>query len=88
MTAKLKLLPLAIILHKFRNYRVILDLLFLLKLPGYNLLSFNGATGTCALEDTIGQISSVLPQLIESLAMAPKECGNILISKLDIKDGF
>ena len=88
LPAKLKLSPLAMIPHKSRKYRAILDLLFSLKLAGYDLPSVNEATKTCAPEDAIDQIGSVLPRLIEALALAHIERGDIMISKLDIKDGF
>ena len=88
---KLKVSPLAMIPHKSRKYRAILDLSFQLMLAGYKLPSVNSATTPCAPEEAIDQIGSVLPRLIEAVAMAPEgsEWGDhIFFSKLDIKDGF
>jgi hypothetical protein len=84
----LKLSPLAMIPHKSRKYRAILDLSFALRLDGYNLPSVNEATKRCAPEESIDQIGSVLPRIIEALANAPADGGDIMFSKLDIKDGF
>ena len=85
---ELKLSPLAMIPHKSRKYRAILDLSFELMLAGYLLPSVNDATKKCAPEDAMDQIGSVLPRIIEALASAPLEDGDIMFSKLDIKDGF
>ena len=48
----------------------------------------NKATEGCAPEEAINQIGTILARIIEVLALAPEEDGNILVSKLDIKDGF
>ena len=66
----------------------ILDLSFQLRLAGYTLLSVNDATKACAPEEAINQIGTVLPRLIEAMAMAPEDDGPIMFSNLDIKDGF
>ena len=41
-----------------------------------------------APEEAMDQIGSVLPRMIEALAATPMEGGDIMFSKLDIKDGF
>ena len=61
LPAALKLSPLAMIPHKSRKYRAILDLSFALMLNGYSLPSVNDATEKLALEDAMNQIGSVLP---------------------------
>ena len=88
LSSKLKLSPLAMIPHKSIKYRAILDLSFELMVAGYLLLLVNDATKKCAPEEAMYQIGSVLPRMIEALAMAPKGDGNTLFSNLDIKDGF
>ena len=84
----LKLSPLAMIPHKSRQYRAILDLSFVLRLAEYTLPSVNEAMKACAPEEAINQIGTVLPRLIEAMAMASDDDGPIMFSKLDIKDGF
>ena len=84
----LKLSPLAMIPHKSRKYRAILDLSFSLTIDGYNIPSVNEATNKCAPEEAMNQLGSVLPRVIEALAHAPDEGGDIMMSKLDIADGF
>ena len=58
---KLKLSPLAMIPHKSRTYRAILDLSFELRLTGYTLLSVNKATEHMAPAEAMDQIGTVLP---------------------------
>jgi len=84
----LKLSPLAMIPHKSRKYRAILDLSFKLMLNGYALPSVNEATERCAPEEALDQIGQVLPRIIAAMAEAPLEDGDIVLMKTDIKDGF
>ena len=88
LPAKLKLSPLAMIPHKTRGYRAILDLSFALMVAGFLLPSVNEASKECAPMEAMNQIGQVLPRIIEAMAHAPTENGSILMSKLDIKDGF
>ena len=85
---KLKLSPLAMIPHKSRKFRAILDLSFELAIAGYMLPSVNDATRDTAPEDAIGQIGSVLPRIIEAMANATDLETDLMFSKLDITDGF
>ena len=87
---KLKLSPLAMIPHKSRKFRAILDLSFALLVNGSPIPSVNEATRASAPEEAINQIGSVLPRIIEAMANAPptETAGAIVWSKLDIKDGF
>ena len=62
---QLKLSPLAMIPHKSRKYRAILDLSYQLLVAGYLLPSVNDATKDCAPEEAISQIGTVLPRIIE-----------------------
>ena len=50
--------------------------------------SVNENTTFTAPQHGMQQLGKVLPRLIESVARAPVEDGNILFSKLDIKDGY
>ena len=84
----LKLPPLVMIPHESRKYRAILDLSFQMIVSGQTLPSVNEATEHLVPEEAMNQIGSVLPRMIEALAAAPLEGGNIMFSKLDIKDGF
>ena len=88
LTPALKLSPLAMIPLKLRKYRAILDLSFELFLAGHRLSSVKDTTKNMALIKAMDQIGSVLLRLIEALASAPVEVGNILMIKLDRKDGF
>ena len=83
----LKLSPLAMIPHKSRKYRAILDLSFALMVDGYQLPSVNDATRDTAPEEAINQIGTVLPRIIEAFANAPPG-EHFHLMKLDIKDGF
>ena len=82
----LKISPIAMIPHKSRKYRAILDLSFILKIGGCYLPSVNDATVKQAPTHSIDQLGSAIPRLIEGMAGAPK--GKLLFSKLDIKDGY
>ena len=84
----LKLSPLAMIPHKSRKYRAILDLSYQLMVARYMLPSVNDATMRMAPEEAMDQIGSVLPQMIEALAAAPLDGGDIMFSTFDIKVGF
>ena len=84
----LKLSPLAMIPHKSRKYRAILDLSFALMMTGYNLPSVNEATEHIAPKEAIDQIGTVLPRLIKAMASSLLDKGNVMFSKLDIKDRF
>jgi hypothetical protein len=85
---QLKLSPLAMIPHKSRKYRAILDLSYCLWVAGYLLPSVNDATKQCAPEEAIAQIGTVLPRIIEALARADPNNGPVMMMKVDLKDGF
>ena len=74
--------------HKSRKYRAILDLSSKVKLAEYLLPIVDDATKICAPKEVMDQIGLVLPQIIKALASALVEDGNIMFSKLNIKDGF
>ena len=74
--------------HKSRKYRAILDISFALKVAGWYLPSLNEATKETAPSETLEQVGTVMPRIIEALATAPLSEYPIHFSKLDIKDGF
>ena len=84
----LKISPLAMIPHKSRKFRAILDLSFRLEMIGCDLPAVNEATEYTAMEAAIDQLGSVFPRIVEALATAPENGKPILFSKMDIKDGF
>ena len=84
----LKISPIAMVPHKSRKYRAILDLSFSLKVCGMEIPSVNENTSFTALQHIMHQLGKVLPRLIESVDRDPVEDGNMLFSKLDIKDGY
>ena len=55
---------------------------------GHTLPLVNDVTMRVTPEEVIDQIGWVLPRMIEALAAVPIGGGNIMFSKLDIKDGF
>ena len=85
---QLKLSPLAMIPHKSRKYRAILDLSYQLLVAGYLLPSVNDATKDCAPEEAISQIGTVLPRIIEALARIDESKGPVSMMKVDLTDGF
>jgi hypothetical protein len=85
---QLKLSPLAMIPHKSKKYRAILDLSYQLLVAGYLLPSVNDATKDCAPEEAISQIGSVLPRIIEALARMDASEGAVSMMKVDLTDGF
>ena len=84
----LKISPLAMVPHKSRKYRAILDLSFSLKVFGMTIPSVNEETIITAPQHSMRQLGSVLPRLINAVATAPVNKGNMVFSKLDIKDGY
>jgi len=84
----LKISPLAMIPHKSRAYRAILDLSFELRLrPGKTIPSVNGTTtlsGPTAATDQFGQ---ALARIIHAVAETADH-EKIFMAKYDIKDGF
>ena len=85
---QLKLSPLAMIPHKSRKYRAILDLSYQLLVAGYLLPSVNDATKDYAPEEAISQVGSVLPRIIEALTRVDASEGPVSMMKVDLTDGF
>ena len=84
----LKLSPIAMIPHKSRLFRCILDLSFQIKIKGQKLNSVNNGTQPMAPQKSMPQLGHVLRRIISTM----KQHYNIKItfyfSKCDLKDGF
>ena len=89
LPAKLKISPLAMIPHKSRKFRGILDLTFPVMMvdQDYVVESVNASTQKTAPQGSIDQIGNVLPRIIAAMAESePEEV--VFMAKFDIKDGF
>ena len=87
----LKISPIAAIPHKSRNYRMILNLKYKLKIKGKQgrFPSINDATDTnLAPQHSMYELGNVIPRIIWTLATAPDDDIPFLMSKVDLKDGF
>ena len=85
---KLKISPVAMIPHKSRSYRTILDLSFRLRHLGKLMESVNSATVKQAPAESMVQLGNCVQRLIALLADNYDPAQPFLFSKLDIKDGF
>ena len=61
--SSLKILSLAMIPHKCRKYRAILDLSFVLKVAGWDLPSVNKETKETAPDEAIEKVGTVIPRI-------------------------
>ncbi len=78
----------AMIPHKSRPYRAILDLSYSVKLtPTTSIPSVNSTTIKTALKGAIDQLGHSLQRIIHAFAVAD-ENAKIFMAKWDIKDGF
>ena len=84
---QLKISPLAMIPHKSRKFRAILNLSFDLKMSTHTVPSVNEATKKTSPEGTLDQLGSVLPRLIAAVAQTAED-EVVFFAKYDIKDGF
>jgi uncharacterized protein YeeX (DUF496 family) len=85
---QLKISPIAMIPHKSRMFRAILDLLFRLRLKNGGFVpSVNGSTTLEAPAGAIDQMGHALARLIHAMAEAGPE-DKVFMAKFDIKDGF
>ena len=84
----LKISPVAMVPHKSRPYRAILDLSFALQLsPLDTVPSVNSTTTKTAPQGAITQLGHSLSRIIHAFASAPPDA-TIFMVKWDIKDGF
>jgi hypothetical protein len=85
---ELKISPIAMIPHKSRKFRTILDLSFSLRLEdGSRVPSVNENTVKTAPAGSIDQIGHSLARIIHAFA-STSEDEKVLMAKWDIKDGF
>jgi hypothetical protein len=85
---QLKISPVAMIPHKSRQFRAILDLSFPVKLEDGSVVpSVNDSTTKTAPRGAIDQIGHSLQRIIHAFATAD-ENDKIFMAKWDIKDGF
>jgi hypothetical protein len=87
---ELKISPLAMIPHKSRRFRAILDLSFRLRLEcGDMLKSVNESTTLSAPAGAIDQLGHTLQRVIHAMAEADlRGDEKVFMAKYDIKDGF
>jgi len=85
---ELKILPIAAIPHKSKQFRSILDLSFHLQMArGEVLLSVNSTTVKTEPKGTIDQLGHLLSRIIHAFAETEDDA-RIFMAKWDIKDGF
>jgi hypothetical protein len=85
---QLKISPLAMVPHKSRPFRAILDLSFSVKLsPTDSIPSINSTTTKLAPANSINQLGHSLLRVINTFATAPATA-KIFMAKWDIKDSF
>ena len=84
----IKISPIAMIPHKSRKFRAILDLSYQLRLKGKKKPSVNSATNGKAPQKSMAELGQVLKRIIEIMAKNYDLNHPFLFSKCDIKDGF
>ena len=84
----MKLSPLAMIPHKSRSYRCILDLSFQLKVKGKKINSVNQGTNKLSPQKSMAQLGWVIRHIVTTMANNYNTKHPFLFSKCDIKDGF
>ena len=85
---KLKISPVAMIPHKSKKYRCILDLSFTLHHKGIAFSPVNETTVKKAPQESMAQLGLCLKRLVALMADNYDPQKPFVFSKLDIKDGF
>ena len=85
---KLKISPVAMIPHKSRLYRCILDLSFNINYNNVSTINVNSTTTKMAPQKSMATLGTVLGRLINILALNYNPLVPFVFSKADIKDGF
>ena len=88
MPKTIKILPIAMVPHKNRDFRTILDLSLNLKLNGTTILFVNDGTVPTTLQYLIQKLGRVIERMIALMATLLVNSSDFLFSKLDIKDRF
>jgi hypothetical protein len=87
--ANLNISPIAAIPHKSRQFRMILDLSFELKVNQSLLKSVNDSSNKgIAPHEDMYKLGNVIPRIIWAMATAPDTGVPILFSKIELKDGY
>jgi hypothetical protein len=86
--SKLKISPVAMIPHKSKKFRCILDLTFKLFTKGMAFPSVNETTNKLAKAEAMVQLGNSLRRLISNMADTFDHQKPFYFAKLDIKDGF
>ena len=84
----LKISPVAAIDHNSRDYRMILDLSFNLRVGRTKYASVNESTIKMAPQQSMHRLGTAIPRIIQATAEAPTNKGPICFAKFNIKDGF
>ncbi len=84
----LKISPVAMIPHKSRSFRTILDLSFRLRLRNILMQSVNSATVKQAPAESMVQLGNCIQRIVDILARNYDPNHPFKFAKLDIKDGF
>ena len=85
---ELKISPAAMIPHKTRKFRGLLDLTFQLRLKGTKLPSVNSETKMVAPQMSMAQMGKVIRRIIDEMATHYNLHHPFKFAKIDIKDGF
>ena len=87
---KLKLSPIAMIPHKSRKFRAILDLSFTLRATKTKTASVNDTTQKQAPAEAMTELGNVIKRILATIEDRRKADPDIefMFAKLDIKDGF
>jgi hypothetical protein len=84
----LKISPVAMIPHKSRKFRCILDLSYQLRHKGRLLPSVNSATVKIAPQQAMANLGDTLKRIVTTMATHHNDNLPFMFSKCDIKDGF
>jgi hypothetical protein len=84
----LKISPIAMIPHKSRDYRSILDLSFQIRLHNKKQQSVNQSTNKLAPQKAMAGLGRVLQRIIHTLSSNYNPKAPFKFAKCDIKDGF
>ena len=84
----LKISPVAMVPHKSRDYRVILDLSFCLRFGKGEIPSVNSATAIMSPQKSMAELGQVVRRMISTLANNYDPNKPFKFAKVDIKDGF
>jgi hypothetical protein len=85
---KLKISPIAMIPHKSRKFRAILDLSFNLFHKGRKYTSVNETTKPKSMSESMTQLGQTIKRIVATMAQNHNTEKPFKFAKIDIKDGF